>query len=235
MRPSQGSGHNTENTIPLRESRRDNISRRTEIQKRRKRYRIKHPTSRMHRHTGNTANSLPSDTQGLKLNKAGMRDKPLSSQAREHIRAQYQRWQREDSTLGSNPRHPIASTYNGEIQIGGQEIQPSPLKRAGAGNRSQKHRGPLLEMKAVRNRVEIGQRSDHLVEARVMNTEGTGTNLMRQSTISGWLSTPSNNITTQNKGNTHLLNSGSIGLTTSEANPSQDVILKQIRNRRKNH
>ena len=146
MRPSQGSGQNTENTIPLRESRRDNISRRTEIQKRRKRYRIKHPTSRMHRHTGNKAISSPSDSQGLKFKTVGM-TKPLSSQVREHIRAQYQRWQREDSSVGSQPRHPIASIYNGEIQIGGQEIQPSPLKRTGAGNKSRKQRGTLLELK----------------------------------------------------------------------------------------
>ena len=227
MRPSQGSGQNTENTIPLRESRRDNISSRTEIQKRRKRYRIKHPTSRMHRHTGNKAISSPSDSQGLKFKTVGM-TKPLSSQVREHIRAQYQRWQRKDSSVGSQPRHLIASTYTGEIQIGGQEIQPSPMKRTGVGNKSKTQRGTLLELREVHNRMVIGQRLDHPVEARAMPREDTG---LRQSTISGWLSTLSNNITTQNNGNTHLLNLGSIGVTR-EATPSQDAILKQIKNRR---
>ena len=138
----------------------------------------------------------PLHTQGTELHKNGARGEHiLSSQSRDHICAQYQRWQ-------SISAHP----YTGIAQIGGTHaLRPSNKRMTGAGNRSNNTRQPLSGLKEVRNRVGTNRQSN-LIEEGIHNTSrDTGINLLRQTTMNGWLSKLSNNIATPTKDRTHLL------------------------------
>jgi len=109
----------------------------------------------MHQHTGNKAKGRPLHTQGTELHKNGARGEHiLSSQSRENICAQYQRWQ-------SISDHP----YTGIPQIGGTHaLRPSNKRKIGAGNRSNTTKQPLSGMKEVRKRVETSHRSNLIEE-----------------------------------------------------------------------